>query len=229
MGRVFVEADSLSEYFEHVATFAAFLENGQLGDTITGCYMNRIPRPYGRTFRLTYFTRRPSDARSKIFRFAGDRLLPIAEENKPDEENIALEYGGIKLERAFRSYLSTYSWIGVDLLNSDRQYARRLCAVFRWRVFPAGTSYREYFRPSFQNRSQAYRSLSTTAKAAFWENLARWPDPFQTDWAHMLVNMVVGHDWGNPPVTFAQKPPARNPLIDKRCDTIQIPQSWSPD
>ena len=60
-----------------------------------------------------------------------------------------------------------------------------------------------------------------------------WPNPHQVDWAHMMVNMVLGCDWNGvfrDPSYITPGMPLPIPEINKYLIELgfQIPDNWQP-
>ena len=158
----------------------------------TGCFIN-VGGDYD-AVRLSYFTARPEAVREAVEAFASEHGLVQSEPPDPfRSDHVAGGYGGEELR--FRRFLTTYTLIGLDLLQADRLNTRCLFATFRWQVMAARQPYRPHFARSFERDSPVFRGLAAAEQDQFWADLAHWPNPPQVDWAHMLVNMALGCDW----------------------------------
>ncbi|MDX1434731.1 MAG: GNAT family N-acetyltransferase, partial [Gammaproteobacteria bacterium] len=135
-------------------------------------------------------------------------------------------------EQRFRRFLAGFAPVALDLVLADRVHARRLVATMRWQVTRPRGSLRAHLEPACLAGSARYRCLAPAARTRFWRDLAHWPNPPQVDWAHMLVNMVLGFDW--PPAEFLTPAPALDvEAINARLaacpGTLAIPADWRPD
>ena len=116
---------------------------------------------------------------------------------KPKHNVFSNDYGGDELR--FRSFLCTYTKIGLDLLDFDVLYSRRLVAEYRLVYSPQKISCRPLFEPAFCKSSNFFDKMSASNKRRLWEDLNYWhPIPNSediADWAHMMVNMLLPADW----------------------------------
>lgn len=162
----------------------------------SGFYLNtgkRLP-----SVRLSYFT----SNESKTQRVINDFLKESSDVTafgfeKPRHNKFSQHYGGDELR--FRSFLCNYTKIGLDLLDFNVPYSRRLVAEYRLVYSPQKISCRPLFEPAFCRHSIFFNQLNASNKRQLWEDLNYWhPIPkteFIADWAHMLVNMLLPADW----------------------------------
>lgn len=136
------------------------------------------------------------------------------------------------VEERFRNFLVLETQIGLELIIGNLLQGRILFATYRWQVRKASLPFREHFEPTFKKYSPTYCSLSDDEKDQFFADLEEWPNPPQVDWAHLMVNFVLGCDWrvfSNPYYLTPRRPlsiPEINRLI--RDLGFQIPLDWKP-
>jgi len=201
----------------------------------TGYYINRIRGD----LRLSFFTP-PSMGASLFYKGKPIEIATkfIARHNlefskpyqSPSDAYFSKNYGGEEFQ--FRTYLATYSSIGLEILRSDRLNARCLFATLRLQKTLARQSYKWHCLKTFENQSSSYNSLSQEKQNQFWLDFSYWPYPAQVDWAHMFVNMVLGEDWD----LRAYRPPQQARSIEEINEILkqmveqkfQIPETWYP-
>ena len=176
-----------------------------------------------------------SEKAVSVFRdyFKQNHLVEIKEHSFPNETVIARKYGGKKYEADFRIYLNLYTQIGLDLLQEDLLQSKILFATYRWQVRKASLPFREHFEPTFMRFSPSYNSFSDEEKQYFFSLLEKWPNPPQVDWAHMMVNMILGCDWNwvfMDPNYLTPDMPLSIPEINKHVRRLgfAIPINWRP-
>lgn len=162
----------------------------------SGFYLNIGKRL--NSVRLSYFTNNESKTQKVINDFLNESSDVTAFDfEKPKHNEFSQYYGGDELR--FRRFLCTYTKIGLDLLDFDVLYSRRLVAEYRLVYSPQKTSCRPLFETAFRKHSNFFNQLSASNKGQLWEDLNYWhPIPnteFIADWAHMLVNMLLPADW----------------------------------
>ena len=85
---------------------------------------------------------------------------------------------------------------------------------------------------TFERDSPIYRGLPAAEQEQFWADPAHWPNPPQVDWAHMMVNMMLGCDWLGDWRTFFLQPQAPLSLAEINARVAEqgftIADSWSP-
>jgi len=151
----------------------------------TGYYLNKECD----SVRLSYFIAPKKDVTNFVEDFIKQNGLKHAKSSDtPMQIMISEKYGGEELR--FRRFLSTYAPIGLDIMVADLSHARRLFEEFR----SQDRLPRPHFEKTFEKKSSYYRALSDEEKEQFWEDMFYRPNPPQVDWAHMLVNMVLGGD-----------------------------------
>jgi hypothetical protein len=215
-------------YFASLEALRPMLEGAKWQGAATGYFIN-VAGDFD-AVRLTYFTAAPETLNEVVSAFAAARGLAQSQPPEPPvPAQVAGGYGGEELR--FRRYLATYTLIGLDLLRADALHARRLFATFRWQVMAARQPYRPHFERTFQRDSPFYRGLPAAEQEQFWSDLAHWPNPPQVDWAHMMVNMLLGCDWLGDWRYFLQpRPPLSLAEINQRVaeQGFSIPADWQP-
>jgi hypothetical protein len=220
---------SFAGYFASLAALRPMLAGAAWQAAVTGYYLN-VAGNFD-AVRLTYLTTTPEAVRAVVEDYAAAQGLIQSQPPEPAAPSqISGSYGGEELR--FRRFLCTYPLLGLDLLGADPLHARCLFATFRWQVMAARQPYRPHFAPTFERDSPYWRSLPAAEQEQFWADLAHWPNPPQVDWAHMMVNMLLGCDWlGEWRSYFCQpQPPLSIAEINARvAETgFQIPAGWKP-
>ena len=159
--------------------------------------------------------------------------LSVANEDNPRSIVLAENYGGSSYEERYRNFLNLQTRIGLELINADLLQAKCLIATYRWQVRKAGLPVRAHFEPTFARDSSTYNSLSSSEKEQFFVDLQEWPNPTQVDWAHFMVNLVLGCDWNYEicgPSYLTPGQPLSIPEINVRLKELefQIPLGWEP-
>jgi len=235
LGRVFLNclaSRPIDGYFTCLNLIRPLLENSYFQSLIAGFYIN-----VGYNFssvRLSYFTNDKEGVKKVIEDFLNNNSdLKLIKFDEARKENFSKDYGGTELE--FRKFLHTYTQIGLDLLDYDILYSRRLVAEYRLTYSPQRISCKPLFEPAFRNHSKFFNQLDSSSVGQLWKDLDYWYPG--GDWTHMLVNMLLPGDWiymneelknfflnpdKKPPITGIQK----NDLLKKF--NLDIPNDWSP-
>jgi hypothetical protein len=231
-GRFYLQASGsggrFAGYYATLDALRPLLRSAEWQAAVTGYYLN-VAGDFD-AVRLTYLTTTPAAVQAAVAAFTAQGGL--AESQPPEPPNpsqISGSYGGEELR--FRRFLATYPLIGLDLLAANALHARCLLATFRWQVMAARQPYRPHFARTFERDSPGYRAMPAAAQEQFWADLAHWPNPPQVDWAHMLVNMLLGCDWLGDWRYFLQpQPPLSLAEINARVaeQGFQIPDGWEP-
>ena len=226
-------------YFRTVKLLSPLLCSNRLLETIAGFYLNHWwpkgddhKEPF---VRISYFVSESSvsKALSTFREIFSEKNLSIVKKSDPRPTVVAAEYGGPSYEERMRNFLSLQTQIGLELINADLLQARCLLATYRWQVRKASLPVRAHFEPTFARDSPTYNALSSSEKEQFFVDLQEWPNPPQVDWAHMMVNLVLGCDWNDvicgPSYLTPGKPlsiPEINALLKNL--EFQIPLGWEP-
>lgn len=161
------------------------------------------------------------------------------EREEPHVAEVSKGYGGEELR--FRNFLHTYTQIGLDLLDYDILYSRRLVAEYRLTYSPQKISCRPLFEPAFTEHSRFFNQLDTSSVEQLWKDLNYWhpirDTGYVADWAHFLVNMLLPGDWIYMPkfTTFFINRASKPPIVGEqkaemlRMFNLDIPDNWSPD
>jgi hypothetical protein len=215
-------------YYESLIGMRPLLCSKEWLQSVRGYYVNVAGKQDA--VRLSYWTTAPQQTRNIIDLFVSQNgLKHIKEPIIPKHAINSAGYGGEELR--FRRFLSTYTLIGLEIMETDLLHARRLFATFRWQIVRAGKPYRPHFLKTFEDQSFFFNSLSAREKEQFWLDLSYWPDSNKVDWAHLFVNMVLAADWF--PVRKHFHSPQR-PLSISEINQLlepmgfQIPENWSP-
>ncbi len=199
MGRFFIKkpnGERWSSYYKTIDALRPLFKILEFNEVITGFYLN-IVGDYD-AVRITYFVNEINSKKAEsIFRkyFLENHLVEIKEHNFPKKTVISRQYGGHGYEEDFRTYLNLYSQISLEILQADLLQSRILFATYRWQVRKASLPFREHFEPTFNRLSPTYYSFSEEERLYWFSLLEKWPNPPQVDWAHMMVNMILGYDW----------------------------------
>ncbi len=186
------EGESLADYYKTVSVLREFFTSPEWSSSVTGFYLNAITRdPYHVTVRIAYMvasmTTRPVDSYQAYADQKG--LVTVGfDELEPREGLFTNYYGGDEL--LFRRYLATYSWIGMDLLENDFENSTRLFSELRKQP---RASYRNFLEQTFLTKSPYFAGMPKADQEEFWQSFVSWPKS-NTDWAHMMVNMMIGRD-----------------------------------
>lgn len=225
------ESDGCEGYYSTLKAIEPLVRSEEWQSSVTGFYINVAAESCA--LRLSYFTRSPERAKSAVERIAPRLGLKHGQAPElPHPSEVSGMYG--REELRFRRFLTTYTLIGLDIMKKDPLAARRLFAVFRWRVAIAREDYRAYFLKSFESLSPFYSSLSPAKKGQFWRDLALWPEESRVDWAHLFVNMVLCGDWMEE--EWLHRFRARKPLSILEINRVlkssgmsfEIPEGWRP-
>jgi hypothetical protein len=217
-------------YYSTLNAMRPLFDSGEWKRSVTGYYLN-VTGNFD-AVRLSYLTTSPEQARQVVDGFvAAHGLQYIQDPPAAVSKRISAEYGGEELR--FRTFLATYTQIGLDLLDYDITYARRLAAEYRLSYSPQRLSCRRLFEPALTKHSPYYKSLDSHAKAQLWRDFNYWHPG--GDWLHMMVNMLLPGDWlyipdfkpfflgdHRPPIP-AELRQAMLAMFD-----IDIPRGWRP-
>jgi hypothetical protein len=226
----------LDSYYYTIEQSVLIVEEKSLTAYMTGYYLNMEPANRNHYLRLSFFVPAESaDALVDLIRagLSSRGVLEVRPAKTPQDISVVREYGPPALESRFRRYLVNYTQIGLDLIRSDLVYARRLMAWLRFKVIAGSMDARVQIEPSMLGRSQYYRSMSPAERSEFLQDLVRKPKPSQFDWAHFIVNFVLGlnepqgtrgrYD-GNPWPTCAI-----NQVLQLQDPSFCLPDNWKPD
>lgn len=235
IGRFFIKSPNGGQfmgYYQSLDSIRPLLKSKEWSQYITGFYIN-VAGDFD-AVRVSYFTTEPKPLKILVRDFVAKSGLKFLQNYVPPKtEQVSVVYGGEELR--FRRFLSTYTLIGLDIMEVDLLNAQRLFMTFRFQVMRAREPYRPHFLRTFENQSNFYNALSEKEKEQFWNDLSHWPNPPQVDWAHLFVNMVLGTDWISPEAwrTFLTRRPPMS--LDQINDILvgiglgfQIPEDWHP-
>jgi len=232
LGRFFLgvsDKRKFRAYYSTLKILYPFLRSEEWLRSVTGFYINTNKSQNG--VRVSYFTTTPIEPEEVIEKFKKKHqtLKQIAAYEIPKPTQFYKLYGGEELP--FRRFLTICTQIGLDIMQADFLHARCLLLTFRWQTFRARKSCKSHFLRTFKTQSPFYNSLTKEERKQFWRSLAYWPDIRQVDWAHFLVNMVLGGDWVTPEfwVQFAKpQRPLSIELLNKGLKgmNFQIPDDF---
>lgn len=228
-----------ASYCKTIDILRPILRSREFCGAIAGFYLNHISEQIGDQehwlARVSYFVDVPnhSAATSVATKLFSENAVVVAKENPPRAITLAANYGGSTFEERMRNFLNLETQIGLELMEADLLHARCLFATYRWQVRKAGLSFRTHFEPAFRRHSPTYNGLSDLEKDQFFLDLEEWPNPPQVDWAHMMVNLVLGCDWNGvfrDPNYLTPGRPLSIPQINSivRELEFQIPLTWKP-
>lgn len=234
LGRFYVTDGTgrkFTSYYQTLKRLSPLFYSTEWNAQTTGFYLNADGEKND-VVRISYFCGPNADPRNLVRRYLASRGLAISMEAKaPTTEEVSRHYGGE--EARFRSFLSTYSLVGLELVQQDLHYAQCLFVVYRLQVFLKAGDCRRHFAPSFLLRSPYYRSLPEASQKQFLVDLAHWPNPPEVDWAHFFVNMILGCDFNNVFSCFEQISPLSRAEINHHllnaAHVFQVPEDWKTD
>ena len=234
-GRAFLRCLDLRPiegYFNCLNLIKPLLENPNFKSSTPGFYLNVSDEL--NSVRLSYFTNNKTETERVIREFLnGNSNISLFRCEEPCVVKISEGYGGEELK--FRKFLNTYTHIGLDLLDYDILYSRRLVAEYRLTYSPQRIPCRPLFEPAFSKHSSFFNQLDSSAVRQLWKDLDYWHSG--GDWAHMLVNMLLPGDWiyMSEFTAFFLNPAPKPPIIGEaktrllRKFDFDIPDDWRPD
>lgn len=222
------DQEDWDSYYNTIVALKPLFTSEEFRKIIHGFYLNKI----GKSLRISYFVNKnDSDNAISTFRtfFTKNKIMETANSSAPHEDIIAAGYGGLSYEQRFRNFLANYTQIGLELLEGNSMHSRRLFTVYRFKVRQASVPFEDYFEPTFVKYSSSYFSFSDEEKHQFLTDLKEWPNPPQFDWAHMMVNMIVGYDWLYFPFMHPLPLPITkiNEILIRENIGFQIPPTWN--
>lgn len=216
-------------YYSSLDAIRPLLESEEWTENVTGFYVN-VAGDFD-AVRISYWTTSPEQTRQVVDEFVTQHSLEyLREPGVPSQTRNSDGYGGEELR--FRKFLTAYTQIALNIMAADLLNARCLFATFRLQVMISRQAYKPHFEGTFQTHSPFYNSLSQSEKDQFWSDLAHWPNPPKVDWAHMMVNMVLGCDWNQLFKQVSISP--LSPLSIQKINEVvmdqgfQIPNNWQP-
>lgn len=214
-------------YYRAIDALRPLFENEGFKKVVSGYYLN-ICGDFD-SVRISYFVDKVDDqvSVSLIADFLSqNNFLEISSHSFPHQCIIAGFYGGQSYEERFRAFLVNETQVGLDLIKRDLLHARRLFATYRFQVREACLSFRTHFESAFRKYSPTYNSWTEEERNQFFVDLEEWPNPPQVDWAHLMVNFVLGCDFQMPnkPLTIAEI----NEILARNNMGFQIPLDWKP-
>lgn len=177
--------------------------------------------------RFSYFTNAPE----QTVRFLNGELssLGLVEyiaEIEPHDESFQDYRRGNTTNLQFRRFLQLITNMGLDLLEYDILYSRRLAAKYRLEIAPLGVSCKPYFETAFE-KIPYYDSLTSELKKELLDGLDYWHTSWE-DWAHMFVVMLLPGDWI---YSCSQVFDPRRPVDKAIRESLSkglLPDSWEP-
>jgi hypothetical protein len=227
-------------YYRTIDVLSPFLCSNELTETVLGFYLNHVPEQIDDhselVLRISYFVSEScvSKALSTFVELFSRKQLSVPKQCTPRPILLAARYGGSMYEEPFRNFLNLQNRIGLELMRADLLHARCLFATYRWQVKKDPSSIEKHLEPTFEKWSSAYRSLSRTERTQFLTDLQARPDTTNYDWAHMMINLVLGGDCRLQDLDQIAAAVGRGPSIseiNRLIETLefQIPLDWKPD
>jgi hypothetical protein len=219
-------------YYRTIDALRPLFKDEEFRTVISGFYLNVCGN--SDSVRISYFVDKVNSERAvSVFKdfFSRKGILEIQNSSAPHEDVVAGSYGGAGYEERFRTFLVNETQIGLDLLEGDLLHARMLFAMYRWQVRQSSLHFEKHFEPAFKKYSPIYNSWSVEEKHQFFADLEEWPNPPQVDWAHMMVNFVLGCDWFPVECWMYSKPltiPQVNAILGRDDMGFRIPLDWKP-
>jgi hypothetical protein len=239
-------------YFECIKAIKPLLTNFDSSSSMLGFYINISENETNRLniVRLTFFTHDSEETEKIIGPFLSNNTnvisLPLedfGDENfkEPIECKISEGYGGEEIR--FRNFLNIYTHIGLDLLDYDILFSRRLVAEYRLTYSTQKISCKPLFKPVFSKHSKFFNLLNNSSRKQLWKDLdfrhTIKGTNFVADWAHFFVNMLLPGDWIyifpissiNPFINPTPRPPIKGEERAKMLEifNLNIPDGWSSD
>jgi hypothetical protein len=234
-----VPGERYESYYKTIDVLRPLLCSNEFSSAIRGFYLNHIDDTLGDSrewvVRVSYFVADPdfSSMTSMVTKFFSRNSVGVAKEKPLREEIVAACYGGIAYEEPFRDFLNLETQISLELMEADLLHARCLLATYRWQIRKAELSVERHFQSTLERCSQTYRSMSEEGRAKFLMDLQAWPNPKNYDWAHFMVEMILGADWPcvyTDPKYVTSGKPLSIPEINRKVKQMgfQIPLDWTP-
>lgn len=224
-------------YYKTIDALRSLFQDHEFNKIINGFYLNICGGDFD-SVRVSYFvdSANSDNAMSKFEKFIQkNELIEIKSKESPKRTILASAYGGEEYEERFRNFLILETQIGLDLIKNNLLNARILFATYRWQVRRASLSFKQHFWLTFVRDSPTYNSLPDDKKKQFFKDLEEWPNPPQVDWAHFMVNFVLGCDWTNVFRNLNYLSPGNpmsileiNEIIQDAGLGFQIPLDWKP-
>lgn len=218
-------------YLKCLKFIKPLFENPDFKSLTSGFYINYIPNEArdggGYSVRLKYFTKDWEKVKKVTEKFSNTNgiveIFPSQEtKTRPTPGPISLKYGGEELR--FRRFLTTYPHIGLDLLDYDILYSRRLVAEYRFTYSAQRISCRPLFEPAFSKYSEFFRRLDNYSAEQLWEDLDY--GDFQGIYTHFLVNMLLPADIIVSGLVRTEEGKRR--ILREHSYNFDIPDDWSP-
>ena len=199
VGRFFIRkpgVQGLLGYYKTIYQLLPLFKTPKFQQHVSGCYVNEPGKDIFGIVRLSYFT--PPNMRAAAVQnietfLTESKLDEIYTRTGPEEDHVARDYGGDEFELPFRKFLALETRIGLELVDANHLEVQSLLIKFRRQKPRNSSEIYTYFDPIFQ-KSGTYCDLSIQEKDFLWENLSRNPPSSRSDWAHFLVNLILGFD-----------------------------------
>lgn len=238
-GRFYVrkpDGEKWDAYYKTIDALRPLLGGKGFSEIVKGFYLNICPN--FDSVRISYFIDKVNTEKAvSIFKhfFIDNKIIEIQNASFPEKRVVAAPYGGEQFEERFRNYLVLETQIGLELIEGNLKQARILFATYRWQVRKAALSFRAHFEPTFKKYSRTYNSLPEDEKTQLFTDLEEWPNPPQVDWAHLMVDFVLGCDWKTIFLDPNYVTPGRplsivqiNEILERSNLGFQIPLDWKP-
>jgi len=247
-GRAFFDCSGRQpycEYFKCLGLIRPLLKDPDFGSCTPGFYINYIAKSDIRpSVRLSYFTKDGAKTQRVIQAFADSNPdVRLWKTVCPHEKTVSKDYGGDELR--FRNFLHTYTQIGLDLLDYDCLYSRRLAAKYRLEYSPQGKPCRELFERALSKYSNFFKELKELDNCAveqLWDDLEFWHCDEEgriQQWVHFLVNMLLPGDpvslspalYPAIPGKILKRPPVTGQLREQilKAWKLDLPDDWTPE
>lgn len=199
---------AIEGYFGCIKAIKPLLTDLDSNSSTSGFYINISGNESNHlnVVRITFFTYNTQETKKIIDTFLSNNtnvvsllLEDFGDENfkEPIECKISEGYGGEEIR--FRNFLNTYTHIGLDLIDYDILYSRRLVAEYRLTYSTQKISPKILFESVFSKHSKFFLQLDSGSIKQLWKDLDFW-HPIRipgcvADWTHFLVNMLLPGDW----------------------------------
>lgn len=176
------------QYFKSVLDLSKKTKSDEFRKHLTGFYLSK----YNKNIRFSFFINGANRVEFIKQFFLKNDFKIVNDIPKPKFETFSSYCNMEKGNLNFRRYLQLITNVGLDLLEYDILYARKVVAKYRLEIVPQNKNIEKYFDRVLQ-KSQYYLSLSQQLKSELLSGLSFWIDDYN-DWAHMFVVMLFPED-----------------------------------
>jgi hypothetical protein len=215
------QGESMDEsYFSAIQSMRTLFAMPEFSRLVIGYYLSNKDG----FLRLSYFAH-PENGKAahKII----EEFVKSSGIIEPRDSEISRINSKLASNLEFREFLDTYTQISLDLIKDELEYARKLMLWIRFVLQPnlllSGNQPEMLTKlnDSLMKRSSTYSKMSSTNRTKFLDHLTK---PDKNDWAHMMVNFLIGPDprwqsWSNEKI---------NRWLSDNKIPISFPDDWQP-